>query len=666
MMKEVAILILAFMAMTCPREAEADELIDDFESPSSIDDWSFTNGPEFPGASGDFNVAAGEGAGGSAAGVLSFDFTGGGNYVAAARQLDAPTACDGISFLLKGYVPGMHGVVRLVDETGQTHQVRFPMRNYGGEFKQYRILTGGDDAFWGGANDGIFHGGLTALAILVDKGMNYHKTGSISFDNVMTAEGRDAQIDLPRMVVYTYSLQSDPMDYFQGVNIHFAVPDETQLDLAAEAGFKLVRMDLIWNRVEQSPGVYEFSPYDQLIDALEARNMRALLIIDYANELYYDGPGEFTDTWGPQTQETRDAYAAFAAAAAARYAGRDVELELWNEPNIDAFWKPAPNAHDYNLMAAQALAAIKAAAPTKVVLGGTSGIDVSFTDEVLSYGGLEGIDRVSIHPYRGDLPPETFFEEAAAISDIVEARTGRSDVPVISGEWGYSTTWFGGSTPEALAKQERWAIREILFNLSRHVQRLVWYDLTCDGADPAEREHNFGLLDHGTLAPRPAYRAIRAFHELTADMDTVSVVDIPHGNLHGLAFDHFPSFLLVLWNDRPGCDVDILFPAHYEFFDMEGSTLTGVTFESGMAKFSLSESMGPVYVRIPGCDIYPCDAATDEEQPVEPRLDAVTDLPFPEDAAYEAGPDEPTDAPADAADGVEETGGGCGCSLAVQ
>src|SRR4030042_1415988 len=50
-----------------------------------------------------------------------------------------------------------------------------------------------------------------------------------------------------------------------GVNIHFTgLPQD--LRMIADAGFKFIRMDLAWSRIEQTKGVYDFkeSGYDSL------------------------------------------------------------------------------------------------------------------------------------------------------------------------------------------------------------------------------------------------------------------------------------------------------------------------------------------------------------------------------------------------------------------
>src|ERR1051326_9187507 len=124
-----------------------------------------------------------------------------------------------------------------------------------------------------------------------------------------------------------------------GVEIHFVEPSEHDLARIAAAGFRFVRMDFTWSQIERQKGSYDFAAYERLADALARRRMRAIFILDYGNPLY-------DSNLAPMTDEGRQAFARFAAAGAARFQGRGVVWELWNEPNA-AFWKPRPDAASY-------------------------------------------------------------------------------------------------------------------------------------------------------------------------------------------------------------------------------------------------------------------------------------------------------------------------------
>jgi hypothetical protein len=77
-------------------------------------------------------------------------------------------------------------------------------------------------------------------------------------------------------------------------------------------------------------------------------------------------------------------------------------------------------------------------------------------------------------------------------------------MPILSGEWGYSTHRKGVS----LETQADFAVRQQLLNLLNGVPLSIWYDWKNDGDDPGENEHNFGTV-LPDLKPKPAYNAIQ-------------------------------------------------------------------------------------------------------------------------------------------------------------
>ena len=140
-----------------------------------------------------------------------------------------------------------------------------------------------------------------------------------------------------------------------GVGIHL-LRDDHSLDLARDAGFKFVRMDMLWANVERG-GRYRFFAYDALLRALDARGMGVLWILDYGH------PDHGGST--PRTPQDIAAFGRFAEAAAAHFKGRNVRYEIWNEPNTDRFWTPAPNSSEYAALLREAVAAIRRADPAR-------------------------------------------------------------------------------------------------------------------------------------------------------------------------------------------------------------------------------------------------------------------------------------------------------------
>lgn len=309
-----------------------------------------------------------------------------------------------------------------------------------------------------------------------------------------------------------------------GVNIHFTDPKPGEIKLIADAGFRLVRMDLKWDVTERERGRYDFTEYDRLMKALDEYRIRALFILDYGNPLYDHGAP-------PLTEETQQAFAHWAAAAARHFSNRGIIWEIYNEPNNSMFWAPRPNVNEYIKLALAVGRAFRSEAPNEKLIGpAVSEIDLSFLEACFKRGLLDYWSAVSIHPYR-QTDPETAALEYCRLRKLIQryrtrngsdgdssANSGSSDreIPIISGEWGYSSAW-RGMTEE---KQAGRLAREMLTNVANGISISIWYDWRDDGSDPSDPEHHFGLVRNAYHAgrdqayePKPAYRAAKTFSD---------------------------------------------------------------------------------------------------------------------------------------------------------
>ncbi|NOZ84792.1 MAG: cellulase family glycosylhydrolase [Deltaproteobacteria bacterium] len=576
----------------------ADDLFTDFESNNPLFGWKTMNAS---GADVNLGLASGQGRNNSTCAKLTFDFTGGGSYVGMGYKFYLAKQVEGISFWLKHYPAGSEVLVRLGDSTGQTIQFGVPIKTMPNGWTHYRVLTGGGESYWDGANDNRFHGGLKEFWILVDKRSGFHRSGSIMIDDVAFIKSRAVEFDPFDQGSMKQVFEDDPRNRL-GVNVHFAAPENNQLDLASQAGFGFIRMDMFWQAVEPSPGHFNFTAYDKLVAALASRSMKAFLILDYGNPSYYDGPQPYEDHFGPASSSYRSAYVSYAAAAARHFKGKDVTLEVWNEPNIAFFWEPGPNTDAYAALASQALAAIAKEAPgMHTAVFATSMVDLTFIQAVLSKLDPSLLDWISVHPYRVSLP-ESFYEEVAAVEEAARDSNSGTDIPVISSEWGYTTTSFGGNTEQSLQLQARYAVRELLYNLMVNRLKVVWYDLVNDGNDPQNGEHNFGLLWHDTLEPKPAYLAVKTFADLRpAGTCRVYRIDSGLSHVFGMLMSGTNSDVstAVIWETRPNTQstVNVQAPGVTAFYDMYGNQVQDVTCRDNTCALTLTEDMGPVYIK---------------------------------------------------------------------
>jgi len=377
-----------------------------------------------------------------------------------------------------------------------------------------------------------------------------------------------------------------------GVNIHFR-GDPKDLDLIRDGGFKFIRMDLGWSGVERKKGVYDFerAGFDALTEGCTRRGIRILYILDYSNSLYESDRSV-------RTEEGRKAFAAFAEAAAKRYAGKGILWEVWNEPNIKQFWTPQPSVDDYcELVKATAPVVRKADSSGLLVAGATSTIPFDWLEGCFKQGLLEWIDVLSIHPYRSD-PPETVIKDYARLRELIKryAPQGKK-IPIISGEWGYSNiNWNKARLSDET--QARFLAREFLINLYQEIPVSIWYDWKNDGTNPDEREHHFGTVTDD-LKPKAAYTAATVLAKNLAGFSVDKRLDLGNQDDFALLLKNGGRRAVAFWTT--GDDHEITLPSppgRGLLIDMLGSAKEPPTPTWNSRGLTVKASQDPQYLLI--------------------------------------------------------------------
>ena len=376
-----------------------------------------------------------------------------------------------------------------------------------------------------------------------------------------------------------------------GVNVH-RFRSSAALDMARDAGFRFARADLLWERVERG-GTYRFPTYDALLNALEARGMGALLILDYGHP---DHGGKV-----PRTTEDIAAFGRFAEAAASHFKGHDVRYEIWNEPDIPNFWPPKPNAPEYTAVLREALSAIHRADPAaQVVSGGVSRLDLKFLRSAIDPGLAAGLTAIGVHPYpKGD--PEKIGPELEKVRAWARQSFGER-LEIWDTEWGYSSTDSippapgNGHTDEARLRQARLAVREMLTVWATEFPLGVWYDLQDDGLDAGNPEQNYGLVD-ARGAAKPAMQAVRTVMTAVRGRRYAGTMLRPPSGMHAMRFDGQSDVLFIVWNDT-GKHQTIRF-AKGNLISVTGLMGNTVELQSGdsrEAELEIDEAGGPIYL----------------------------------------------------------------------
>ena len=385
------------------------------------------------------------------------------------------------------------------------------------------------------------------------------------------------QASLPKLVI----------PYGFGVNIHFR-GEPRDLDLIAEAGFRFIRMDLAWQGIEREKGICDFegTGYDALTEGCSNRGIRILYILDYSNRLYESDSSV-------RTAVGREAFANFAEAAAKRYSGTAILWEIWNEPNLRHFWSPQPSVEDYCALVETTVPLIRRSDPSGLVAApATSGIPFDWLEACYKRGLLEWIDALTVHPYR-PRPPETVMQDYAKLRELNEryAPEGK-EIPIISGEWGYSLiNWDKSRLSEE--QQAQYLVRMLLVNLHEGIPVSIWYDWKDDGTDPDEREHHFGTMTHD-LNPKPAYLAAKTLAHTLEGYSIVERLDVGKDEDFALRLRSGQKEAVAFWTVDEEHEVTLRIKAGEGVLSNMLGDERAISWSDGRLEVSLSQS--PQYI----------------------------------------------------------------------
>lgn len=168
--------------------------------------------------------------------------------------------------------------------------------------------------------------------------------------------------------------------------------------LSAELlGVGWIRSDVRMRDIRRSDGSLDFSPYDRLVEDLAARDIRWLPIL-------YGLRGR--DDVARYTAEDFRRYGAFVEAFVRHFGTSVPVVEIWNEANLDHFFKGADPAL-YAKLLRTAHAAVKSANPSvKVAFTGTAGVPLDWIEKAFKAGATNAFDVMNVHPYSHPRAPE--------------------------------------------------------------------------------------------------------------------------------------------------------------------------------------------------------------------------------------------------------------------
>lgn len=249
------------------------------------------------------------------------------------------------------------------------------------------------------------------------------------------------------------------------VGIHTRLTDEVEpwkvkrtLEMVREMGAPWIVEYFPWAYSEPRPGQYDWTHADLVVDHATRQGITVIARIGYVPE--WARPAETTPLFLPD--ESFDAYARFAAAFAARYAGRVESLIIGNEPNLALEWGyQPPDAARYTALLRTVYPLVKQAAPDMQVLAGalaptnappgsTDAVnDLTFLQQMYDAGAAPYFDLLAIHAYGWHAEPDAEpapdainFRRSELLRAIMVANgDGAKQAMITEGGWNDHPRW---------------------------------------------------------------------------------------------------------------------------------------------------------------------------------------------------------------------------------
>jgi hypothetical protein len=297
-----------------------------------------------------------------------------------------------------------------------------------------------------------------------------------------------------------------------GVNAHRPTGDEANrlFDKVRNAGIAWVRLDVVWEDIEQAQGVFDWSEPDESIRAATDRGLSV-----FANL-------HKTPRWAngnrPGKVASRDVthWEKFCREAVIRYDGKhglpkvDV-FGLWNEPDGSGFGEDGDSQtkklDDYvNLILIPGAKAIREARSEARVAAPDLASETEFLSKMLDRA-KGSVDIVTVHKYSDNASGVTDHMER--VRTLLQSK-GVGEKPLWLTETGWSTPtskgcWFGTVNDDTQAKRTT----ELLGRIKSRtwIQKVYFYELKDDDSQGACQ---WGLL-RSNESEKPSYRAYRDF-----------------------------------------------------------------------------------------------------------------------------------------------------------
>jgi hypothetical protein len=297
-------------------------------------------------------------------------------------------------------------------------------------------------------------------------------------------------------------------------------------DLFAKSGAKWARCQTGWSKCETSRGIYDFAWLDKTIDNLLKRGIQPWFNLGYGNILYMPDvthksavgyvPTEYGD-------ECLQAWKNYVKALVVHFKDRVKHWEIWNEPNLDCFWRPSQaSGKNYSGLVAITSPIIKGVDPNAKTVG-CCGAGVAaalpFILQALKHGIGKHLDYYAVHPY-GSIPELDYISSMRNLQRLL--RNYAPHMKIWQGECGYPSQtydhhdqWMGLYRADE-ESQAKYVIRRIMLDSMLNLELIAYFHIS-DLMEEVYRQADgtarppvmLGLLNGLKYTAKKSYYALR-------------------------------------------------------------------------------------------------------------------------------------------------------------
>jgi xylan 1,4-beta-xylosidase len=385
-----------------------------------------------------------------------------------------------------------------------------------------------------------------------------------------------SQQTLPRAIDVSLKDSTGPVDRFFDLSVGSDFPgtlirDDSQAQLKLtvhELGFRYIRFHAIFHddlgtvRIEDGKTVYNWSKIDQLYDDLLARHIKPFVELGFTPKALATSENSVFYWHGytshPKPDGWHDLVDAFIRHIEQRYGKNEVRtwfFEVWNEPNLSAFWEGGDQKAYFELYDLTAKT-IKSIDPALRV-GGPSTAGGEWIPEFLAHvkGSDAAVDFVSTHTYgvqdgfldengksdiKLDPSPDAIIGDVRRVRGQIAA-SPFPRLPLYFSEWSTSYTPRDSVHDSYISASYILAKLKACQGLAQGMSYWTYTDLFEEPGPPtAPFQGGFGLLNPDGIR-KPAYFAYKYLHALQgeslATSDPQAMVSTNDGDFTAVIWD---------------------------------------------------------------------------------------------------------------------------------